>query len=101
MERAPCSPSDALLKVKVFHPSLMECEREKKRDCVRVCVCVRKREGREEGKQQERKRKRHTHTSTGITTINTEDGSVVRGMKRETLGTYTWVVAVEGKLSVG
>lgn len=24
LERAPCSPSDALLKVKVFHPSLAE-----------------------------------------------------------------------------
>jgi len=29
VERAPCSPSDALLKVKVFHPSLVERESER------------------------------------------------------------------------
>lgn len=29
MERAPCSPSDALLKVKVFRPSVSEEERQR------------------------------------------------------------------------
>lgn len=77
---APCSPSDALLKVKVFRPSLTERERERE-----------KAKRREEGKR-EREREREETYTRGITTMNVvEDGLVIRGMERERLVGNTYV----------
>lgn len=93
MERAPYSPSDALLKVKVFRPSLTERERKREKESE-----GREEKRREEGKR-ERERERETYTR-GITTMNAvEDGLVVRGMERERhCREYVRGWSVEGKL---
>jgi len=56
VERAPCSPSDALLKVKVFRPSLIEREREGGREGVQ--------EKKRGNNKRERERKTHARTYT-------------------------------------
>lgn len=55
MERAPYSPSDALLKVKVFRPSLTERERKREKES----------EGREEKRGNERGKEKERRTHAG------------------------------------
>lgn len=68
VERAPCSPSDALLKVKVFRPSVAEEERQR----TAVAGVAEEKSEKEMVKEPETER---------TTTNGMEVGSAVRGME--------------------